>query len=276
MSDTLQTEQSAEHQAAEAQSGGEARDYDAEARAAGWRPKDEFKGEESRWVDAETFVKRGEEWAPYVRANTQRLEEAIKAARQENKELRKTVKDFADHHTKVEQRAYERAVRDLLARQDEAVQAGDVQEVRAITKEMADLAAEAAPGRSTQHPNGWTPDYAEAVEVFQEENPWFQKDKAMTAFAIALDQELAEQGKSYSARFKEIAKQIKEEFPHKFENPNRARAAAVGDGAPAAGRRSGRSFSDLPPDAKAMCDRFIKNGFIKSREDYVKNFQWDN
>ena len=33
-------------------------------------------------------------------------------------------------------------------------------------------------------------------------------------------------------------------------------------------------FNDLPPEARAACDRWVKQGLIKSREDYVRSYAW--
>ena len=41
----------------------------------GWVPVDKFRGDPAHWVDAETFVKKGEEVMPILRANNRRLEE---------------------------------------------------------------------------------------------------------------------------------------------------------------------------------------------------------
>lgn len=45
----------------------------AEARQLGWVPQEEFRGDQSRWVDADSFVKRGHEVMPILKANNARL-----------------------------------------------------------------------------------------------------------------------------------------------------------------------------------------------------------
>ena len=44
-----------------------------EARAQGWVGKDEFRGSDDDWVDADTFVKRGKEIMPILRKNNEKL-----------------------------------------------------------------------------------------------------------------------------------------------------------------------------------------------------------
>lgn len=241
----------------------------------GWKPQEEFNGDKSKWVDAETFVKRGEEFLPFVQANNKALEAKNRELDKELKKLKRTLEEFSDHHTKTEKRIYERTVRELQSRQDAAVEAGDVSEVRTITKELAELQAEVTAKPAPTHPNGWSPDFADAFDEFTGENAWHGKDKAMTVlFNQEHDDLLAENpGWSHERRFREALKRVKEEMPHKFENPNRAKPAPVGDGAtPGARRSNGRSYADLPPEAKAACDKFVRNipGF--TREQYTKDF----
>jgi hypothetical protein len=60
----------------------QARDFDAEAREHGWRPKDEFPGDAAKWVDAETFMKRADEVMPLLKAQNARLKRDYRRAAQ--------------------------------------------------------------------------------------------------------------------------------------------------------------------------------------------------
>ena len=44
-----------------------------EARLQGWVPKDEFRGKETDWIDADIFVQRGREINPILRKNNERI-----------------------------------------------------------------------------------------------------------------------------------------------------------------------------------------------------------
>lgn len=237
-----------------------------EARRSGWTPKDQFKGDPEKWIDAETFVQRGREILPIVQAQNRKLEKAVDDANAKVKSLEKTLSKFAEHNSKTEQRAYERAMKDLKAELATAAAAGDLDEVERITDDMADLKQEARP--KDEPPAG----VKEAVKAFEAANPWFGTDKVMTAAARAIGQELAESGVTDpEEQLTEVARRIKVEFPHKFTNPRREAAATV-EGAPAPLRQASKSYADLPADAKAMCDQFVKDipGF--TREKYVKDY----
>lgn len=246
---------------------------DVRARRMGWTDKEEFKGDPAKWVDAETFVKRGEEILPIVQHQNKVLEAALRKAEGEIKDFRKTLTEYKNFADKAEQRSYERALRDLEAQQAEAVAAGDVQAVRDITKEIAGLDKEVR-SDTPAHPNGWTTDYADAVDAFKAENSWFETDRSMTAWAKAMDAELAAEGTEAKARLKQLAKLAREEFPHKFKNPARDAPGAVEGGRMGAARGGAKTWADLPADAKSQAERFIKKipGF--TREKFLKDYEW--
>ena len=68
---------------------------------------------------------------------------------------------------------------------------------------------------------------------------------------------------------------IKEYFPHKFTG-NKAKGSAVDSSGSVRGSGSSgkKSYDNLPADAKQACDRFIKNGWIKSKQEYVDSYDW--
>jgi hypothetical protein len=240
---------------------------EAKATRMGWRPQSEFKGEPSKWIDAETFVKRGEEILPIVQANAKALEKANQAAEKRIANLEKTLKEFGDYHTKSEERAYQRALADLVAQQEAFAEAGNVEGVRATTEQIVDL------GKEVSKVPKVTADDAEPQHItdFRAENPWFQKDSVMTAAAHAIAEELALAGLVDPVKqLAEVSKRIKTEFPHKFENQRRAAPATVESSTPT--RKAGKTYSDLPPDAKAQCDRFVTQIKGFSRDNYVKDF----
>ena len=61
------------------------------------------------------------------------------------------------------------------------------------------------------------------AEEWAEQNPWFNKDRVMTASAMVIHQDLAEEGFDLNSEdyYNEITKRIRREFPHKFEDSNK-------------------------------------------------------
>ena len=230
------------------------------ARDMGWRPKEEFKGDESRWVDAETFVKKGEEILPILKANAKKTEAELAA-------LKKDVAEFRKFHSETEKRAYARALRDLEERQAEAVEANDLKSVRAITREITDLS------KNVQTDDGGnpykTPDHAKTLNQWKGENPWFQSDTVMTAAADAIASELEASGVTGADQLAEVAKRIRAEFPHKFQNERRSAPAAVESSTTP--RKAGKSAADLPPEARAQMNKWIKSGLLTEKQ-FLKDY----
>lgn len=230
------------------------------ARDMGWRPKEEFKGDESRWVDAETFVKKGEEVLPIIKANFKKTEAELIA-------LKKDVAEFRKYHSETEKRAYARALRDLEERQAEAVEANDLKSVRAITKEITDLSKNV---RTDGDDNPYaTPDHAKAVSQWKGENPWFESDSVMTAAARVVADELEAAGVRGTEQMAEVAKRIRAEFPHKFENERRRAPAAVESSTQT--RKAGKTAADLPPEARSQMQKWVKSGLLTEKQ-YLKDF----
>lgn len=240
-----------------------------QARDMGWRPKEEFKGEEGRWVDAETFVKRGEEILPIVKANAKKDREALEAAKAEIAEMRKTFSEFKQYHSQTEKRAHDRARKELERELAEAIEAKDFAAVRSITDDIASLSKDVRTDDQGQ-PYA-TPDHAKALNQWKGENAWFGSDSVMTAAANAIANELEASGVKGADQLAEVAKRIRAEFPHKFENERRKAPPAVEGASPP--RKASKGWNDLPPEAKATADRWVKQGLL-TREQFVKDYQW--
>ena len=70
------------------------------------------------------------------------------------------------------------------------------------------------------------------AEDWADSNPWFNKDRVMTASAMVIHQDLAEEGFDLNGQdyYNEISLRIRKEFPHKFEDrskPTQKVASAV-------------------------------------------------
>lgn len=106
---------------------------EAEARRGGWKPKDQWRGDQSGWVDAKTFVQRGREILPHVRAHAAQLEQenaTLKAAQaktaQELETMREQVTGLTTFRTEMAQKERERMRAELTAELAQARSDGDV------------------------------------------------------------------------------------------------------------------------------------------------------
>lgn len=242
-------------------------DYEAEAKKMGWTPLEEFKGDPNHHLDAETFYTRAVEYMPIAKATIKRLSERLDRAEKEAKRA-------AEFFSKGEQRAYERALADIRAEQEAAVESGDLDAHRKASKKLDAL--EKPPVQNDE------PDEDRRAEEFAD---WFKANKwyaspVMQAYADAQAQRIAKTkngGFLDRADLDEVTERVKakfaDDFPDEFgaAKPKRNPVEGV---SPGRGKPSGRTYNDLPPEAKAMCDKWVKNGTIKSRDDYIKNYAW--
>lgn len=235
-------------------------DIEAEARDMGWMGREKFKGDEKDFIDAAEFVRRGKEFVPFLRANNRKLEGEVQG-------LKKTLEKFAAHHSKTEERAYARALADLETRQAEAVEANDGAAVKEITKEIVDLNKEAAGKGKTAADE---PDTS-VVDDWRADNPWYDKDEALQAAAYGIAEKIKGDFPDQAKQLAEVTRRIKAAFPEKFTNPRRTQAAAV-EGVQAGGKGAGKTYSDLPADAKKMCDEFVRDIKGFSKDKYVKDY----
>lgn len=239
--------------------GGESTPEDRAARI-GWTSKEKFRGDPTKWVDAETFLKNGEESLPILRENNRKLQKALE-------EQAKTAAEFAKYHEQTEKRAYERAKKELQAEIKAAAKAGDEAGAAAAAEELAQVEADhkVAAAKPPSDP---------VFDSWLAQNSWYNDpDMAIEAEAIAY--KLRKKGTKDDglAFLDKVKDEMKKQFPEKFGNPRRSQAGAVeGSGGGGDGGGKSKGWSDLPAEAKAAGERFIKQGYIKDKEAYAKQF----
>lgn len=235
---------------------------EATAEKIGWNPnKDAYKGD-GDWLDAPEFIlKAAGEVLPSMRKSLEKANDEIKG-------LKASVKTAITHMSKADERAYTKARADLEAELEQYATAGNAKAVKEVTDDLLNLDREAA---ARPKPDA-TPDDPPEFAAWKEDNPWFGKDKALTAATAAIGEEATAEGYTGKALIKEVDRRVREQFPEKFAKPNnplRNGPAAVEGGGPAGRRPSGKSFSDMPRDAQEMCLDLMKLSKAITKENYA-------
>jgi hypothetical protein len=246
-------------------------DYTVEATKMGWKPPEQFNGDPSRHVDAETFYKRGQEMMPILKAQNKTLLKRLEIAE-------KDAKRAADFFSKAEQRAYERAVAEIRAEQEAAVESGDMAAHRAAADKLDKLEKPAALAKADERTDEQR---AEEFADWGKANKWYAADPVMQAYANAQAQAIASAKGGFLDRAdldavtEKVKAKFEDEFPEVFAAAAKPKPRNPVEGVPVGRPRSGgNTYADLPPEAKATCDKWVKNGIIKSPDDYVKNFDF--
>lgn len=229
------------------------------ARRMGWVPREEFRGDPDRWRPADEFLDRGEKVLPILQQNYRALEDRYTGLQTEMREARQALSDLTDRARRSDERAYQRAMRDLEARRQAAVASGDATAFAAADQEIQSLRESAPaprkdePRASKEEPTVPPKGPAPEVAAFVQANPWFTTNIEARQDAIAIQSSVDRQhpGLSLAERLEITRKKVRQLHPALFENTRRAAPAAVsspsGDGAR---KPNPRGFEALPADVR--------------------------
>lgn len=288
-----------------------------EERAArmGWSPEEEFRGDPRHWVDAKTFVERADNHLPIMKGTLSTMEKKMVAqereiARQtkmlqeqldEVAAVKGTLKEFVEYSRKGEERAYQRALAELKAKQRQAVAEGDTDSFDRVSGDIDDLLkdhpaltgekpaklADTVKSTEVKPADTWTDE--EAQDEWLDQNEWYFEYPNMAAYAGRMDKKLAkaEPTLTHRERLAKIADAVKEKYPSYFSSTDvdegepaakasgpKRRPGGVEGGSGAPVKNGKRSYHDLPSDAKAACDRFVRDIPGYTKEEYLANYDW--
>lgn len=241
------------------------------ASAMGWLPKEKFRGDPAVWADADTYVKRGEEVLPILKANNRKLTEQVNSQGSQIAELRTAletstaaVEELKNFNSKAALDRVKEQKRGLLTDLAAAKKAGDVESEVALTDQLSEVNAaikdanEEPPAREAAariNGNGRETNWTDQPEWKQwvQENPWFGQDNRRTNYAMAVAADLKRQNPGLGGRA--LLDKVSEEVEATFE-PNRRAGTAKVEGGNGEGGRSesgGKTYADLPVDAREAC-----------------------
>lgn len=237
-----------------------------EAREMGWIPKEHFKGDPDKWTDAQTYLERVEHVLPLVKKSRDRLRVELEQTntrvltlQQQIKEAQESMEGFKVYHEEDAKRRVEAAKSELRKQLVQAKKDGDVEAEVEITEAMAELRDPPKPTEKKEDPppNGVDPAFAAALEAWKADgNQWFGVDPEKTAYAQRQATFLNLYRKDLRGRefLDEVTKLVQDKYPDK--NSRREAPSKVEGSRPGGHQQNGgKSYADLPADAKAACDK---------------------
>jgi hypothetical protein len=261
-----------------------------EARMFGWVPREEFRGSDDEWVDADVFVKRGKEINPILRKNNETLMKKLDEKSKEIDSIKASVEEFKQFQKESFERKaveYQVQIAELKAKKKEAIAEGNgdlvvdiddqIDEIKEAQREAKDAAKEKEVAEAAAKQNASVPDDP-SLQEWLGKNSWFGQDSEMTDVANGLGASVRRQFPHLSGQefLTKLDEKIAEYFPEKILGKKAKGNAVDSSGDVRGGSSSGKkSYDNLPSDAKQACDRFIKNGWIKSKQEYVDNYDWN-
>src|SRR5574337_330948 len=265
-----------------------------EAREMGWRPKEEFDGEEGKWVDAKTFVERGEHIMPILRANNKRIkqdlltrEKEIATLKQSVETANKAIKALQKSYTESTKQQVELAKKELREQLKQAREIGDVDSELAIQEKLTDIretskeVKKEVESSSTKETQALAPEFV----AWNKENPWFgdnttPENRKRTRELLRIGEDLREDGETSMGR--EYMDKCMAILLRREGKPAGKVVSKVENSAPGArqGSHSGRAFDNLTKEAKAIChednDSFVGPGkmfkTVKEWEDHFASY----
>jgi hypothetical protein len=262
--------------------GGEAaeRNWETEARDLGWVPKNEFKGDPTKWRDPEEFVKWGEEFLPFVRADNKKLRAELDTIKKSHTEEIGRFSKVVDSVKKRLEAEYADKVAKLETERKAAVKAGDTAEFDRIDAKLDQLKKDGPV--ETDKPQTAEQTAEQVQRDWQAKNTWYDTDDELGAYAFGYSNKLAAKNPSMSLseNLRLTEEHVKAKYPDKFGQKKAAangHAAVDGGGAfPTAGGTREKSVDDLPSDARAAGERFVKDGTFKDMKAYAKSYWAEN
>ncbi|MCR4308168.1 MAG: hypothetical protein NUV80_06435 [Candidatus Berkelbacteria bacterium] len=226
----------------------------------GWKPKEQYVesgGDEANWRPAQEFVDRGELFAK------------IEDVKRENRNLKKTMTDFKQHHDKVRETEYKRALEELKRDKKQALLDGDADQVIEIDEKMAEAR------EASRQPAPQVPQEAELNPDFvrwTERNKWYSKDPELKVFADRIGFAVRAANPNLSAQdiLFEVEKTVKKANPEKFVNKNKEVAAAVEGGTPQ--RKAKTEQIELTEEEQKTMRKFVKAGAL-TEEQYMADIK---
>lgn len=219
----------------------------------GWRPKEEFSGD-GDWIDAKEFIARGELYSGLSKQNKKikRMEEMLRR--------------LAESRRKEEAEELAAKKQAIKRKRVQALEDGDAEAVVDLEEEARKLDQQ-----EQEVPVVETPTFA----AWKEDNEWYEENPRLQRYANTFGAEYQAQHPNITEQelYEAVAEEVKETFPHVFEEKPKGKLPNRGNptGAQGSGRGKGGAskFSQLSPEEQRACKEFVDMGVFKDADEYI-------
>lgn len=241
-----------------------------EARSLGWAPKDAWKGDPEKWVDADQFLQRGlgihhvrkelESLRNTTSARVSQLESALAAANTTIEVLQESHADDVKAQVEEARAALRQEIAQASRDGDHEALATATDKLTQLNAANTDAGGDDDKGGKGDKPNKDAPAVHPEVKAWFDDNPDYA-DRRRAALLHTVATELRQAGDARKGR--EFLDACAEEVEKYLGTPagKRGTSKVEGGGNGTGGRGSsgsGKSYADLPAEAKAACDSFAK------------------
>lgn len=237
---------------------------EAKACLQGWVPKEEFRGDPAKWINAKSFNERGETIIPIMKERNEHLEKEVR-------EMKELFKEFSEFHRQTEERIYKKALKEIEDRKLVAVENADKPGYEKAESERIELE------KDKPVPKVEKPIELPEMQEFRKANDWYESDPELTAEADALGMAYAKQNIPYPKILERVQTTMKVLHPEKFTNMRRDNQPSVESVSSETGlpkKSNIHTYENLPVDAKKQCDKWVKSGLL-TKEQYIQDYEWE-
>lgn len=253
-----------------------------DARRQGWVPREQFNGDENDWIDAASFVQRGREINPILRANNERLKNQIDSLSNQNLVLVRELTDLKKGQATIQQRDYDTTLKMLKAARLEAMEGGDHEKFLALDEQIDQLRGQRdqlVPQIIDSPQQSSVPD--PEFQAWHRENSWYGSDEWRTITINKVAEEIRNSYPQLVGRkfLDEVVLEAQSRYPKDFGSVERTRTSSamihsmVDGGASRRGVSYGNerkhTIAELPSDARAAMQKFVRDGLMTEKR-YVE------
>lgn len=264
-----------------------------QAKAMGWVPEEDFKGDPEKWKSAKDFVEFAQTKFGPLRENLDRMTEKFNEATNKISELqstiqqdRKTFEEFREFTTKAQEKEqkrieadYNRKLKDLRGELKRAAKEGDEWLVDRILGDIDSLESNrpepvAMPSKSNdgQQQNQVSPEF----EAWKAQNPWYGKDPNMTMDADLIGRTITAHNPNVTPQehLRQVTEAIKERYPARFkaDEPPPPGPDSPSDTPPVEPPKGKITWGKLPDNEKAAFERMNRLMPNYTREQFLKDY----
>lgn len=243
---------------------------------AGWRPKEEFKGNPKYWKDFDEFNKVGDRITSNLMSKIDNLSDQVS---RKDAMIQKLIKAQGA----IVKQAQAEAMTKLQTQRKEAIKYGDVDAVEALDAEIEHAKTKAKETEIEAEEEAPAPQIDDAVKDFIEaEKSWFNNaNPDMVQYAITIEgiERKTSPGDASEDIMARVKAAVEQRFPHRMattkpqpKKREQVRPAAVEGGTRSIRGTGPTKLSEFPPEVQRMADFFEKECGI-SKKEYLKSLR---
>lgn len=246
-----------------------------EAGRKGWVPKDKYKKDSETWVDAQTFLERGDRFVTNLQRDVARLTQKL----EEFEGTKAAFVKFSEEALAKKDDQLKEAISALRVQRTAAIREGE-DDLAVQLEDRIDLLREQrtevkAIPKAVAAKTGPSQDDPVLQEWIEEDNQWFNDEPKLRDYAITVGERLIQDGETVRGRrfLDKVRVIMEQEFPRRFKKKDdvNLRNGAESSTASSGKSQNGKTEKDLPKEDLALMREFIADG-ITTKEKFLKSY----